>query len=47
MRAMFEIVLSRGWAQVVDKVLNLCKMIDRKMYVSNKYSDIVILFSHG
>ncbi|EDV19743.1 uncharacterized protein TRIADDRAFT_51100 [Trichoplax adhaerens] len=34
MRAIFEIALSRGWAQTVDKVLNLCKMIDRKMWQS-------------
>ena len=33
MRAIFEIVLHRGWAQLTDRALNLCKMIDRRMYV--------------
>lgn len=32
MRAIFEIVLNRGWAQLTDKALNLCKMIDRRMW---------------
>jgi len=31
MRAVFEIVLHRGWAQLADKTLALCKMIDRRM----------------
>jgi len=31
MRAIFEIVLHRGWAQLADKALALCKMIDRRM----------------
>ena len=31
MRAIFEIVLSRGWAQLTDKTMNLCKMIDKRM----------------
>ena len=31
MRAIFEIVLNRGWAQLADKSLNLCKMIDKRM----------------
>lgn len=31
MRAIFEIVLNRGWAQLTDKTLNLCKMIDKRM----------------
>uniref|UniRef100_A0A8C2HBT1 Activating signal cointegrator 1 complex subunit 3 n=1 Tax=Cyprinus carpio TaxID=7962 RepID=A0A8C2HBT1_CYPCA len=34
MRAIFEIVLSRGWAQLTDKTLNLCKMIDKRMWQS-------------
>jgi pre-mRNA-splicing helicase BRR2 len=34
MRAIFEIVLRRGWAQVAERVLNLCKMIDRRMWLS-------------
>ncbi|MGH0127821.1 UNVERIFIED_CONTAM: hypothetical protein FKN15_052455 [Acipenser sinensis] len=31
MRAIFEIVLNRGWAQLTDKTVNLCKMIDKRM----------------
>ena len=31
MRAIYEIVLHRGWAQLSDKALALCKMIDRRM----------------
>jgi hypothetical protein len=31
MRAIYEIVLHRGWAQLADKALALCKMIDRRM----------------
>jgi len=34
MRAIFEIVLHRGWAQLADKALALCKMIDRRMWQS-------------
>ena len=34
MRAIFEIVLHRGWAQLADKVLSLCKMIDKRMWQS-------------
>ncbi|XKL59609.1 hypothetical protein PGB90_000625 [Kerria lacca] len=34
MRAIFEIVLYRGWAQLTDKTLSLCKMIDRRMWPS-------------
>uniref|UniRef100_A0A6Q2XD83 U5 small nuclear ribonucleoprotein 200 kDa helicase n=1 Tax=Esox lucius TaxID=8010 RepID=A0A6Q2XD83_ESOLU len=34
MRAIFEIVLSRGWAQLTDKTINLCKMIDKRMWQS-------------
>lgn len=33
-RAIYEIVLSRGWAQVADKTLALAKMIDRRMWQS-------------
>ncbi|CAD7082565.1 unnamed protein product [Hermetia illucens] len=33
-RAIFEIVLHRGWAQLADKTLTLCKMIDRRMWQS-------------
>uniref|UniRef100_A0A670Z8Y4 U5 small nuclear ribonucleoprotein 200 kDa helicase n=1 Tax=Pseudonaja textilis TaxID=8673 RepID=A0A670Z8Y4_PSETE len=34
MRAIFEIVLNHGWAQLTDKTLNLCKMIDKRMWQS-------------
>ncbi|KAJ8667090.1 hypothetical protein QAD02_008752 [Eretmocerus hayati] len=34
MRAIYEIVLFRGWAQLADKTLSLCKMIDRRMWQS-------------
>lgn len=34
MRAIAEIVLHRSWAQLADKALNLCKMIDRRMWQS-------------
>ena len=34
LRAIFEIVLHRGWAQLADKCLVLCKMIDRRMWQS-------------
>eukprot|EP00455_Lapot_gusevi_P039579 TRINITY_DN443_c0_g2_i2.p1 TRINITY_DN443_c0_g2~~TRINITY_DN443_c0_g2_i2.p1 ORF type:complete len:1189 (+),score=464.92 TRINITY_DN443_c0_g2_i2:195-3569(+) len=32
MRALFEIALKRGWASVAEKTLNLCKMIDHRMW---------------
>lgn len=31
MRALFEIVLHRGWAQLADKALALCKMVNKRM----------------
>lgn len=34
MRAIYEIVLHRGWAQLAEKTLTLCKMIDRRMWQS-------------
>ncbi|XP_019874429.2 putative U5 small nuclear ribonucleoprotein 200 kDa helicase [Aethina tumida] len=34
MRAIFEIVLHKGWAQLADKTLALCKMIDKRMWQS-------------
>lgn len=34
MRAIFEIVLRRGWAALALKALNLCKMIDKRMWAS-------------
>ena len=33
-RAVFEIALHRGWAQLTDKTLNLSKMIDKRMWQS-------------
>ncbi|XP_009787289.1 DExH-box ATP-dependent RNA helicase DExH12-like [Nicotiana tabacum] len=32
MRALFEIVLKRGWAQLAEKALKWCKMISKKMW---------------
>ena len=32
MRAIFEIVLKRGWATLAVKCLELCKMIDKRMW---------------
>ncbi|GLU00131.1 hypothetical protein SLE2022_175230 [Rubroshorea leprosula] len=32
MRALFEIVLKRGWAQLTEKALNLCKMVTKRMW---------------
>lgn len=32
LRAIFEIVLRRGWAQLADRTLALCKMIDHRMW---------------
>ncbi|BFY98347.1 hypothetical protein BsWGS_01387 [Bradybaena similaris] len=34
MRAIFEICLHHGWAQLVDKSLALCKMVDKRMWQS-------------
>lgn len=33
-RALFEICLKRGWAQLAQITLNICKMIDRRMWSS-------------
>lgn len=33
-RALFEIVLYRGWAQLADKALALCKMVNKRMWQS-------------
>ena len=33
-RAIFEIVLLNGWAQLADKALSLAKMCDRRMWQS-------------
>jgi len=32
MRALFEIVLKRGWAQLAERALNLCRMVNRRMW---------------
>ncbi|CAG0914379.1 unnamed protein product [Notodromas monacha] len=34
MRAIFEIVLNCGWAQLADRALSVCKMIDKRMWQS-------------
>ncbi|KYQ90995.1 DEAD/DEAH box helicase [Tieghemostelium lacteum] len=33
-RALFEMVLKKGWAQLARKILTVCKMVDRKMWAS-------------
>ena len=35
MRALFEIALKRGWAALANKTLDLCKLIDRRMWKSH------------
>ncbi|KNA14581.1 hypothetical protein SOVF_105940 [Spinacia oleracea] len=32
MRALFEIILKQGWAQLAEKALNLCKMVQKRMW---------------
>ncbi|KAK1409041.1 hypothetical protein QVD17_41306 [Tagetes erecta] len=32
MRALFEIVLKRGWAHLAEKALNWCKMVSKRMW---------------
>eukprot|EP01116_Phalansterium_solitarium_P019909 TRINITY_DN5728_c0_g1_i2.p1 TRINITY_DN5728_c0_g1~~TRINITY_DN5728_c0_g1_i2.p1 ORF type:complete len:2045 (+),score=776.70 TRINITY_DN5728_c0_g1_i2:174-6308(+) len=43
-RAIFEICLKRGWAQLAMKALDICKMVDRRMWSSQtplrQFSDI-------
>ena len=34
MRCIHEIVLKRGWAGLADRVLSLCKMVDKRMWLS-------------
>eukprot|EP01138_Halocafeteria_seosinensis_P016461 gb/GECG01016792.1/.p1 GENE.gb/GECG01016792.1/~~gb/GECG01016792.1/.p1 ORF type:complete len:2228 (+),score=336.86 gb/GECG01016792.1/:1-6684(+) len=34
LRAVFEVALRRGWAALADKVLTLCKMVDKRMWLS-------------
>ncbi|KAI8977390.1 Sec63 Brl domain-containing protein [Mycotypha africana] len=33
LRAMFEICLKRGWSQLTKKALNLCKMVEKRMWL--------------
>ena len=35
MRAIYEIVLHRGWARLAERTLAICKCIDNKMFVWN------------
>lgn len=32
LRAVFEICLKRGWASLAHKALDLCKMVDKRMW---------------
>eukprot|EP01064_Diplonema_japonicum_P012366 TRINITY_DN19848_c0_g1_i1.p1 TRINITY_DN19848_c0_g1~~TRINITY_DN19848_c0_g1_i1.p1 ORF type:complete len:2149 (+),score=712.76 TRINITY_DN19848_c0_g1_i1:40-6486(+) len=34
-RAMFETVVKRGWAELADKILNLAKMVEKRMWLSH------------
>lgn len=34
MRALFEVVLRRGWGQLTEKLLGFCKMIDKRSWAS-------------
>jgi len=34
MRALFEICLKRGWAQLAEVMLNLCKMVEKRLWSS-------------
>lgn len=34
LRALFEITLQRGWAMLAERVLTLCKMVDKRMWQS-------------
>ena len=46
MRCLFEICLKRGWANLTEKALGLCKMVSRKMWgsqVSHFCSSAVLL----
>lgn len=31
-RALFEIILKRGWAQLAEKALNMSKMVGKRMW---------------
>jgi len=32
MRALYEMSLKRGWAQLAERILNICKMVDKRMW---------------
>eukprot|EP00053_Salpingoeca_punica_P020082 m.207381 g.207381 ORF g.207381 m.207381 type:complete len:2142 (+) comp17788_c0_seq1:161-6586(+) len=34
LRAMYEVVLQKGWAQLTERLLSLCKMVDKRMWQS-------------
>eukprot|EP01038_Epipyxis_sp_PR26KG_P008839 gene8839-11930_t len=34
MRALFEIAIKRGWASLSEKLLNVCKMVERRQWLS-------------
>mmetsp|Transcript_42616 Transcript_42616/g.30763 ORF Transcript_42616/g.30763 Transcript_42616/m.30763 type:complete len:157 (+) Transcript_42616:808-1278(+) len=34
MRSLFEICIKRGWAQLSEVMLNLCKMVEKRMWSS-------------
>jgi len=34
LRALFEMCLKRGWAQLAEKALNMCKMVDKRSWTS-------------
>ena len=34
MRALFEIVIRRGWARVAERALNLANMVSRRMWAA-------------
>lgn len=34
MRCLLDIAIKRGWAALVDKALTLCKMVERRMWLS-------------
>lgn len=34
MRALFEIALKKGWAQLADSLLNACKMVEKRQWYS-------------
>ena len=34
LRAIFEVTLCRGWALLAEKALSLCKMVDKRVWLS-------------